>query len=200
LRRHQRRRRTFLERDGIGIADVACRWARGPGRGEPAHGHALVFVRRGCFVRATDGVAATLDATLAYCVNPDEEERYDHPHDGGDDCTALYLNPELVASLAGGEPLLPRRPLAALPELDLEHPLLLAAARREGDPHSSSSVRSRLRPAPSNRITPVALRQDAPRRRTRAARSSPAYARRSPPTWTAPYLSWRGSSPSHRTI
>jgi AraC-like DNA-binding protein len=128
-------RRTLLERDGIGIADVACTWGRGRGQnGEHTRGHALVFVRRGCFMREADGIAATLDATLAYCVNPDEEERYDHPHAGGDDCTVLFLSPEVVASLAGGEPSLPRQPLPALPEIDLEQRLLLAAGRRGGDP------------------------------------------------------------------
>jgi AraC-like DNA-binding protein len=129
-------RRTLVERDGIGIAEVACRWARGPGQGgEHPRGHALVFVRRGCFVREADGVASTLDTTLAYCVNPEQEERYDHPHAGGDDCTVLYLSPEMVASIEGGEPWLPRRPLPAWPEIDLEHRLLLSAARRGDDPH-----------------------------------------------------------------
>jgi AraC-like DNA-binding protein len=129
-------RRTLVDRDGMRIADVACRSVRGRGQGgEQASGHALVFVRRGCFVREADGVASTLDLTLAYCVNPEEEERYDHPHAGGDDCTVLFLSPEVVASLEGGEPSLPRRPLAAPPEIDLEHRLLLAGARRGVDPH-----------------------------------------------------------------
>jgi AraC-like DNA-binding protein len=86
-------------------------------------------------VREADGVASTLDSTLAYCINPEQEERYDHPHAGGDDCTVLFLSPEVVASLEGGEPSLPRRPLAASPEIDLEHRLLLGAARRGDDPH-----------------------------------------------------------------
>jgi AraC-like DNA-binding protein len=86
-------------------------------------------------VREADGIASTLDTTLAYCVNPEQEERYDHPHFGGDDCTVLYLSSEVVASLEGGETSLPRRPLAASPEIDLEHRLLLAAARRGDDSH-----------------------------------------------------------------
>jgi len=128
-------RRTLFERDGIGIADVACRSARGRAReGEHPREHALVFVRRGCFVRKSEGVVSTLDSTLAYCVNPAQEERYDHPHAGGDDCTALFLSPEIVVSLEG-EPSLPRQTLTASPEIDLEHRLLLAAARRGDDPH-----------------------------------------------------------------
>jgi AraC-like DNA-binding protein len=129
-------RRTLVERDGIGLAEVACRSARGRGQaGEHTDRHGLVFVRRGCFVREAEGIASTFDSTLAYCVNPAEEERYDHPHAGGDDCTVLSLSPELVASLARGEASLPRRPLAASPEVDLEHRLLLTAARRGDDPH-----------------------------------------------------------------
>jgi AraC-like DNA-binding protein len=128
-------RRTLLDRDGIGIADVACRWGRGRGQaGEHTCRHALVFVRRGCFVREADGLSSTLDSTLAYCINPEQEERYDHPHTGGDDCTVLFLSPEVVASIQGGEPLLPRGLLTASPQIDLEQRLLLAAARRGDDP------------------------------------------------------------------
>jgi AraC-like DNA-binding protein len=129
-------RRTLLERGGMRIADVACRCARGRGESaEQASRHALVFVRRGCFVREADGIASTLDSTLVYGINPEQEERYDHPHSDGDDCTVLFLEPEVVASLAGGEPSLPARPWAASPEIDLEHRVLLASARRGDDPH-----------------------------------------------------------------
>jgi AraC-like DNA-binding protein len=122
---------TFLSRDGIEITDVACRHARGRGdTGEHACRHGIVFVRRGCFVRSVEGTDATLDPTLAFCVTPREEQRYDHPHDGGDDCTALFLSEELVESLWGGEPTLPTEPLPTTPEIDLGHRLLLSAARR----------------------------------------------------------------------
>ncbi|HET7855181.1 MAG TPA: AraC family transcriptional regulator [Gaiellaceae bacterium] len=128
-------RRTFVERDGMAIADVACRSERGRGHGaEHTSGHALVFVRRGCFVRNADGVASTFALTLAYCINPGQEERCDHPNAGGDDCTVLHLSPEVVASLQGGDPSLPRRPLVTSPEIDLAHRVLLAGARRGDDP------------------------------------------------------------------
>jgi AraC-like DNA-binding protein len=128
--------RTFFHRDGLEIADVACRHKRGRGlAGEQVAGHAIVFVRRGCFIRSVEGVETLFDATLAYCMNPGEEQRYDHPHDHGDDCTSLCLDPNLVASLWGGDPTLPSKPLSTSPQIDLEHRLLLSAGRRGTDPH-----------------------------------------------------------------
>lgn len=129
-------RQRLLEQDGITIDDVACRHR--PGRGEAVEastGHMLVMVRRGCFVREADGSAAVLDPTLAYCMRPGEEQRYDHPHAGGDDCTAIGLSDEIVAALWGGEADLPAEPVPIAPSVDLEHRLLLAAAHRDEDPH-----------------------------------------------------------------
>jgi AraC-like DNA-binding protein len=120
--------------DGVGIWDVACR--HGEGRGivdEHAGGHAVVFVRRGCFVRSANGVESLLDPTVAYCMNPGEEQRFDHPHDRGDECTSIALEPRLAAALWGGEPELPAEPLPVAPQMDLEHRLLLAAANRGED-------------------------------------------------------------------
>jgi AraC-like DNA-binding protein len=126
---------TLHHEAGIEICDVACRHRRGRGLpDEQASGHALVFVRRGCFVRSSDGVESILDPTLAYCMNPGEEQRYDHPHDHGDDCTSLFIDPELVASIWGGDPMLPCAPLPTSPRIDLEHRQLLSGARRGADP------------------------------------------------------------------
>jgi AraC-like DNA-binding protein len=130
------RRRTILARDGVALHDIACRNGQGRGRDvDRARAHTLVFVRRGCFVRSADTGEALLDPTVAYCVNPGEEGRYDHPHPDGDDCTALSLDPELIARLWGGDPTLPAQPLPTAPTLDVEHRLLLASAGRGGDPH-----------------------------------------------------------------
>src|SRR5215216_2926234 len=83
------RSRVVLSHDGITVADVACRDEAGRGEvAEYSTSHHLVFVRQGCFVRRVDGAEALLDPTLAYCMNPGEEQRIDHPHDKGDDCTA----------------------------------------------------------------------------------------------------------------
>jgi AraC-like DNA-binding protein len=130
--------RTLLDRDGVRVDDVACRHERGRGSGEENPGHALVFVRRGTFVRRTEGHEALLDPTSVYCMNPGEECRYDHPHAGGDDCTSFFLDPALVASLWNSDPALPSQPLHTSPALDLEHRLLLADARRGADPDDLS--------------------------------------------------------------
>lgn len=130
-------RASLLRSEGLELADVECRHQRGRGEvGEHVDSHAIVFVRRGCFVRSADGAEITLDPTLAYCLSPAEEQRYDHPHGHGDDCTAFFLSDELVESLQGGERSLPRVPIATSPGVDLEHRLLLSAARRGADRHS----------------------------------------------------------------
>lgn len=125
--------RPLFARDGISLADVACRDDRGRGEAEPAHAHMLVIVRRGCFVRTADGVESVLDPTFAYYVNQGEEQRYDHPHDDGDDCTAIGVDPAIAASLRGGQPNLPPTGVPVPPALDLAHRALLAAARRGDD-------------------------------------------------------------------
>jgi AraC-like DNA-binding protein len=125
---------TLLDRDGVTVSDVACRHESGRGQAdEHTLAHTLVFVRRGCFARNAEGVDALLDPTVAYGVNPGDEQRYDHPHEDGDDCTAIGLDADLLASVWGGEPELPHAPLPTSPEIDLEHRLLLASARRGAD-------------------------------------------------------------------
>lgn len=126
--------RTVLDRDGLEIANVVCRHECGRGSAEEATGHAVVFVRRGCFVRNAHGADSLLDPSAVFFVNPDDEQRYDHPHSGGDDCTAFFLDPGLVASIWGGDPTLPSEPFHSSPRLDLEHRLLLANAERSDDP------------------------------------------------------------------
>jgi AraC-like DNA-binding protein len=126
---------TVVSCDGLEIADITCRHRAGRGQpGEQTGKHAIVFVRRGYFVRSVDGVDAVLDPTLAYCINPGQEQRYDHPHDHGDDCTAVFLEPGLVASLWGGECELPSDPLPTPPDMDLEQRLLLQSGRGGADP------------------------------------------------------------------
>lgn len=67
-------------------------------------------------------------------MNPGQEQRYDHPHTGGDDCTAVRLDPGLIASLWGGDLLLPAQPVSICPSNDLRHRLLVASGRRADEP------------------------------------------------------------------
>lgn len=128
--------RTIVSRDGVEVSDVTCRHPRGRGHvEEQTSGHTIVFVRRGCFVRSAEGIESVLDPTVAYCMNAGEEQRYDHPHDHGDDCTSLVFHPDLIASLWGGEQSLPSMPVHTSPEIDLEHRLLISAGRAAADPH-----------------------------------------------------------------
>jgi AraC-like DNA-binding protein len=128
--------RTILSSEGIEVADVACGHPQGRGQElEQASVHALVFVRRGCFVRSVAGTELVLDPTLAYCISPGEEQRYDHPDCHGDDCTFVSLAESLLATMWGGAPALPDRALTVSPALDLEHRMLLAAVRRDASSH-----------------------------------------------------------------
>jgi AraC-like DNA-binding protein len=127
--------RNVFRRDGVRLDDVACRHGRGRGRVEATRDtYGIVFVRRGCFVRSADGAESVVDPTVAYCMNAGVEERFDHPHDDGDDCTAMLLDHDVAASLWGGEHGLPAGPVRTAPEVDLEHRLLLAGARRGANP------------------------------------------------------------------
>ena len=128
--------RTVLHRDEVILSDVRCSHAKGPATEvELSPAHAVVFVRRGCFARRVEGARHILDPTLAYCMNPGQEQCYDHPHDHGDDCTAITLSPELAASVWGGDPLLPSGPISTSPQTYLHHRFLLSAARHRHDEH-----------------------------------------------------------------
>src|SRR3954470_12763393 len=126
--------RTVAAEDGVAVFDVACSHGRGRGDAhEQAGGHAVVLVRRGCFARVADGERALLDPTVAYCMNPGEEQRYDHPHHGGDDCTSVTLDPGLVAAIWGGDVVLPAGALRVRPQAPVQRRLLLPAAARGDD-------------------------------------------------------------------
>ena len=128
------RKRRLVTAPGLTVDDVRCSSCRSswtPPEEAPSHG--VVFVRRGCFRRRGAGREVLADAAAVYFERPGEAYEVAHPHDGGDACTHVVIADELLASLAGGEPSLPRRPLFTSPQVDLEHRRLIAAAARGED-------------------------------------------------------------------
>jgi AraC-like DNA-binding protein len=124
----------LIEADGIRLEDVRC--ARGReswSPPEPSLGHAVVFVRRGCFRRRVEGEEAVVDPAVAYFEKPRQEQQVAHPLDGGDVCTTLTLPDRLLAWMTGGDPLLPDRPVFTDPSIDLAHRVLVNRAGAEPD-------------------------------------------------------------------
>jgi AraC family transcriptional regulator len=68
---------------------------------ERATHHLIVFPTHGGYARRIEGVRELLDASRVVYFNADEWYEVDHPFGGGDRCTVLSLEPELVASIAG---------------------------------------------------------------------------------------------------
>jgi AraC-like DNA-binding protein len=132
---------TLLQHAGLHVYDVQCECGRGgPSEPEASRGFAVVLVRRGAFRRAADGEEALLDPTLAYVTVPGAEERFAHPIDGGDACTAISLSEELRAQLLGGDPAIePAGAIVLDRDLDLRHRLLLSSLRR-GEEASEDAI------------------------------------------------------------
>jgi AraC-like DNA-binding protein len=121
--------RTLAEHDGLSVSDVVCHHRAGRGSDEPVDALAIVFVRRGRYLRSANGRETLLDPTLAYAMTPGQEQRCDHLDDAGDSCTMLGMTAAAAAELWGDSEL----PVAAWPThgtVDLRHRLLLAAAGR----------------------------------------------------------------------
>lgn len=118
--------------DGFSVAEVRCRQPRsGFSAPEETAGHALVFIRRGAFVRRVDGRDVLLDSTVAYLHGPGNEQRCAHPVGGGDDCVVVGLSPGLLAWLVGGEVTaeMPAVPMDPASELAVRRIASLARAR-----------------------------------------------------------------------
>ena len=88
-----------------------------------------MFVRRGCFYRRLNGAEAFVDPTVVYFKRPRDEQQIAHPA-GGDSCTALYVTADLLATVRGGEPELPDRPVPTAAALDLRHRFFRGLAGR----------------------------------------------------------------------
>ena len=160
----------------------ACRHGDRPRAGDRGRAPSarVVFVRRGCFVRRARGVHSLLDPTAAYCANPGEDQHFDHPHAGGDDCTADRRSPRRSPPDSGVTTSLPA---GQLPHLAAARPRAPAAARlrppRRRHPRAMLSGRSRWsrvhssgvdpRPVAAGRPATIRARRAADRRRSRAA-------------------------------
>ncbi len=121
-------KQTLLAGDGFSVVDVRCGCGRGGwSPAEESRGHSIVFVRSGCFRRMSDGVESLLDPTTVYFEAPGLEQRVAHPHAGGDRCTSVELDLDLMLRLLADDPALPLEPVSTTPEEDLEHRRLLAS-------------------------------------------------------------------------
>jgi AraC-like DNA-binding protein len=114
--------------DGFDVNAVRCAGAcRGFDAPEETTGHALVFVRRGAFVRRVAGQEVLLDSTVAYLTAPGDEQRCAHPVGTDDTCVVIGLSSGLASSLAGGEPRgLPAVPMDAASEFAIRRVAALA--------------------------------------------------------------------------
>lgn len=91
---------TVADHGGVAVRAVCCRHPRG-GAGDTTvtATPGVVFVQRGCFVRECNGATQTLDAAMAYLKLPGREERFAHPHSGGDDCLVIDFGESMFAEL-----------------------------------------------------------------------------------------------------
>jgi AraC-like DNA-binding protein len=114
--------------DGFDVNAVRCAGARrGFDAPEETSGHALVFVRRGAFVRRSGGREVLLDSTVAYLTAPGDEQQCAHPVGTDDTCVVIGLSSGLASSLAGGEPRgLPAVPMDAASEFAIRRVAALA--------------------------------------------------------------------------
>jgi AraC-like DNA-binding protein len=128
------RKTVLFETDGIAIEDVCCSSPKGTWS-QPEHAvhYSMVFVRRGCFRRLTDGCEALLDPVSVYFERPGQVQRFAHPNDDGDTCTQIVLAENVLTSITGGDLDIPNEPLLTSANIDLEHRLLLTAVREPLD-------------------------------------------------------------------
>jgi AraC-like DNA-binding protein len=127
------RKRPLFAADGVIVSDVRCSSCRSSwSQPEEASQHALVLVRRGCFRLRTAGRELLADAACVYFERSGEAYEVAHPHEGGDACTQIVVDEELLGAIAGDAGL-PSRATFSSPQVDLQHRLLLAHAERGDD-------------------------------------------------------------------
>src|SRR5215218_239759 len=102
------------------VRDLHCAHTRGGWGGtELASRSAIIFPRRGSFRRRGLHGEEVIEPGIAYFQRAGEEEEFAHPHHGGDRCTSIAFDQPLIASLLGGDPVLPERAVFTAPRHDL---------------------------------------------------------------------------------
>lgn len=104
---------------------------------EPVAGFGMVLVRTGAFRRTSRVGELLADRTVGYRSVPGDEERFAHPA-GGDVCTSIQVTAGLWEGAAAGGP------VYVDARLELEHRLLLRAARSGDLDHAAAERLVRL--------------------------------------------------------
>jgi AraC-like DNA-binding protein len=121
-------RRIAADND-VSVRTVTCRHALGTfGESTVTDRAGVVLVRRGCFIRESEGTEQVLDSSMAYLNYPCREERFAHPHDGGDECLVIDLDLALFSELFPRAERTTRREIAVTTEIGVQHRLLEASA------------------------------------------------------------------------
>jgi AraC family transcriptional regulator len=77
----------------VTVTDFRCHACRHPMSSEECNiDPAIVFVRRGIFVRTQESETVVADANHVLFFNPQQPYRISHPIDGGDACTVLTIS------------------------------------------------------------------------------------------------------------
>jgi AraC-like DNA-binding protein len=96
--------------DLVAIHDVACRPnCHRCGGVECSHTASITFVRRGVFVRHRARREELADPTRVVFFRPDDPYRVSHPIEGGDDCTAIRFDPDVLREALAAHDLLDRQ-------------------------------------------------------------------------------------------
>jgi AraC-like DNA-binding protein len=141
----------IFEGDGCAVHEVSCagRESRSWSLLERSSGFGLVFIRKGAFVRRSNGIEAVMDPAVAYFERAGQEQQVAHIPGKGDHCTSLSFPASFLASMWGGNVDVPEGPVFIGPDTMLSHRLLLVGSVEpiEQMVHVVASVIARIEPA-----------------------------------------------------
>src|SRR4051794_21349982 len=152
----------------LSVRDLRCAHHRGGwGPTELSRDSAIIFPRRGSFRRRGAHGNEVIEPGVAYFQRAGDEEEFAHPHDGGDRCTSVGLSDAVLATLLGGDPVLPATLVPTMPHDDLALRRLGMSRGQSIEEHVLAVVASVLALAAPNRS--AAGRPATTRARRRAA-------------------------------